>query len=105
MSKNNLQTTRSIQPRPGGQRSSMELTITDQKYLQAEQVCAQTELSALRDKLRSSLALQAMNNAAMLASAEEHLNQIAPGGAEEYRQIVRAYAYLAARELLGGDWN
>ena len=103
MSRNNLQTTRSFQHRLGSQRSSLELPVTDQKYLLAERVCAQTELSAMRDKLRSALALQAMNNAAMLASAEEHLNQIAPGGAEEYRQIVRAYAYLAARELLGGD--
>ena len=100
-----LQATRTPQRRSSSQRSSLELPVTDQKYLLAEQVCAQTEISAMRDKLRSALALQAMNNVAMLAAAEEHFNQIAPGGSEEYRQITRAYTYLAARELLGGDWN
>lgn len=99
-----IQTTRPIQQRPASQSSSTGLSVAEQQHQLAERTYAQAELSSMRDKLRGALALQAMNNIAMLAAAEEHFIQIAPGGADEYRQITRAYAYLAARELLGGDW-
>ena len=104
MSRNHLQTARTVQQQSANQSPSSGLSIAEQKYQLAERTYAQAELSAMRDKFRCALALQAMNNVAMLALAEEHFTQVAPGGAEEYRQITRAYTYLAARELLGGDW-
>lgn len=99
-----VQNTQPVQQRPASQSPSTGLSVAEKQYQLAERTYAQAELSAMRDKLRGALALQAMNNVAMLAAAEEHFIQIAPGGADEYRQITRAYAYLAARELIGGDW-
>ena len=78
--------------------------LTEQTYALAERTYAAAELSAMRSKLRGALASQAMNNVAMLAAAEAHFSQIAPGGREEYRLITRAYAYTVARELMGGEW-
>jgi len=71
--------------------------------LSAERMCANAELTALHDNLRGALALQAMNHVSALSAAEARCNQIAPSGKNEYRQIVRAYAYGAISELLGGE--
>lgn len=77
---------------------------TEAAAMTADEICAIAQVDALRDKLRGALAMQAMNNAAFLASAEERFNQIAPGGREEYRRIVQAYAYSAVTELIGERW-
>ena len=62
------------------------------------------EYDAYRDKLRTTLFHQAMENTAFLSSAEEHFLRIAPGGKDEYRLIVRAYAHKAIYEIINGDW-
>lgn len=71
--------------------------------LSANRLCANAELTALHDNLRGALAMQAMNHISALSAAEARCNQIAPSGKNEYRQIVRAYAYGAISELLGGE--
>ena len=85
-------------------RSRAPVPLTDQTYALAERACAQADLSALRTKLNGALALQAMNSMAMLASAEEHFNQIAPGGCDEYRMISKAFSYAVVQELTRGEW-
>lgn len=72
--------------------------------LAAKQIHALAELDTFRDHCRGALAMQALNHAAALAAREAYCNQIAPGGASEYRKIVQAYAYRAAAELLKGEW-
>lgn len=73
-------------------------------YEIAESIYTLAELDSFRDKLRCALAKQAMDNTLMLAVAEANCLQLAPGGRDEYRQIVRMYAELAMAEIIGGEW-
>lgn len=77
---------------------------TRKAYEIAESVYTRAEIDAFRDKLRCALAKQVMDNTLMLAVAEANCLQLAPGGREEYRQIVRMYARLAMAEIIGGEW-
>lgn len=60
------------------------------------------ELSAFRDKLNASVTLHALENTAALAARESYYLQIAPIAREEYRAIVKSYAYTAILEIMGG---
>lgn len=58
--------------------------------------------TALRDNLRSALATQAMNNAAMLASTRDSLLASSPNCREQLDLICKAYAQRTAEEIYGG---
>ena len=62
------------------------------------------EYGAFSDKLRATLAKQALDNTAFLAKLEEEYLRMAPSGAKEYDLIVKAYAYQAAARIVGGDY-
>lgn len=51
-----------------------------------------TEFGAFTDKLRATLAKQALDNTAFLAKLEEEYLQTAPCGAEEYDLIIKDFS-------------
>ena len=61
----------------------------------------ETVVAATREQGRACLTNIALENAGALSALEEHLTQIAPGGAERYRHIVDAYALGAAQKIAG----
>ena len=63
-----------------------------------------TEFGAFTDKLRATLAKQALDNTAFLAKLEEEYLQTAPCGAEEYDLIIKAYAWQAAMRIGRSDY-
>lgn len=84
--------------------TSIITRIGNRHYSLAQKTYAAAELDAFRDKLRATLAKQAMDNTAALAMAEEHFIHIAPSGKNEYRLIVETYAKKALMEIVGGEW-
>ena len=85
------------------QSSYYPATRSDDSTAIIERLCASAEVTAVRDNLRCALAQQAMSNTALLVTAEEHCNKVAPGGKAEYRNITKAYAGRALEMLLRGD--
>lgn len=61
------------------------------------------ELKAYENTLRAALANQTMNNVSLLVANEARCLQGAPGGAEQYRQIVQAYTDAALAAVLRGE--
>ena len=86
-----------------GETPSLREELSVLPYEKAEETYALAELNSLRDKLRTALVKQAMDNTAMLAAVEATYNQLAPTGKDEYRLIVRAYARMALTEIIRGD--
>ena len=56
-------------------------------------------LCAMKDRCRALLAKTALEHTAALSMMEQQAEEMSPGNAEEFREIVRAYAAGAANQL------
>ena len=77
---------------------------SQQAMMAMDSAYALAEMDAYVDKLYAMLTKQALCNTAVLSTVEDQCRQISPTAQAEYRMLVQAYAYRAARRIVGGAW-
>lgn len=92
------------QPHPAGNAleqglQSLGLGAQRQTRRELEHVQSQVMAARLREEGRAYLTHTALEHVGALTAMEQHLLQVAPGGAARYREIVDSYTIGAASTI------
>lgn len=88
-------------PQGGVERFMRDLSLGAQRRVRQEIEEAQSKMrrEQITAQGRAVLTYHALEHVGALTAMETHLNQVAPGGAARYREIVDSYTIAAASQI------